>query len=365
MTRLLPGIGNMGGFRKKVNPRTKATIGLVLMSTGKESEWPDELDTIQGIYTYYGDNRKPGTGLHETPKKGNEELRRIFELAHGSAEDRRKCPVILIFQSGGRDHDAIFKGIAVPGAKNLTAGEDLVAVWASEKGKRYQNYKAIFTILDCGVIDGNWVRDIFRTKELDFDDNRTPKALKKWIEKGEYHPLISEPIKVIRSVEEQTPPSGIHKDLIDELIRTFQDDPYGFEEVAAGLWELSINVDMKIDLTRKWRDGGRDAVGYLVIGSTIDPLKINFALEAKCYKTSRVGVKEMSRLISRIKHREFGVMVTTSVVDAQAYSEVKEDGHPVVVLAGRDLAEILIKKGINSKEKLSLWIETLDIKRLT
>jgi Restriction endonuclease len=40
-----------------------------------------------------------------------------------------------------------------------------------------------------------------------------------------------------------------------------------------------------------------------------------------------VGVKELARLISRIKHREFGVLVTTSYVNEQAYREVRDDGH--------------------------------------
>jgi hypothetical protein len=33
------------------------------------------------------------------------------------------------------------------------------------------------------------------------------------------------------------------------------------------------------------------------------------------------GVREMSRLISRLRHRQFGVLVTTSYVDNQAYRE--------------------------------------------
>ncbi|MCP1762460.1 O-acetyl-ADP-ribose deacetylase (regulator of RNase III) [Bradyrhizobium japonicum] len=36
-------------------------------------------------------------------------------------------------------------------------------------------------------------------------------------------------------------------------------------------------------------------------------------LEAKCYGSGNsVGVREMSRLISRLRHRQFGVLVTTS-----------------------------------------------------
>ena len=66
-----------------------------------------------------------------------------------------------------------------------------------------------------------------------------------------------------------------------------------------------------------------------------------------------MGVREVSRLISRLRHRQFGVMVTTSVIARQAYEEVREDGHPVIFLCARDIAEILIEKGINTPDLVS------------
>ncbi|MGU3269043.1 restriction endonuclease [Pseudomonas paraeruginosa] len=66
-----------------------------------------------------------------------------------------------------------------------------------------------------------------------------------------------------------------------------------------------------------------------------------------------MGVKEVSRLISRIRHRQFGVSVTTSIVARQAYEEVREDRHPIVFIAGRDISEILIANGFNTVERVS------------
>ena len=77
-----------------------------------------------------------------------------------------------------------------------------------------------------------------------------------------------------------------------------------------------------------WRDGGRDAVGEYLLGPHADPVAVEFALEAKCYApTTGVGVRETSRLISRLRHRQFGVLLTTSHLDAQAHREIREDGH--------------------------------------
>jgi Restriction endonuclease len=113
-----------------------------------------------------------------------------------------------------------------------------------------------------------------------------------------------------------------------------------------GISRSQPNVD-RIDVTRPWRDGGRDAVGDYLLGPRSDPVAVEFALEAKCYApTNSVGVRETSRLISRRRHRQFAVLVTTSYIHAQAYQEIREDGHPVVIPAGRDLVSMLKSSGI-------------------
>lgn len=68
------------------------------------------------------------------------------------------------------------------------------------------------------------------------------------------------------------------------------------------------NHFVDFNLTRPWRDGGRDAVGYYSINSGG---KVNAPLKIDC-----VGVKQMSRLISRIRYKQFGVLITSSYVDS-------------------------------------------------
>lgn len=73
-------------------------------------------------------------------------------------------------------------------------------------------------------------------------------------------------------------------------------------------------------------------------------------MEAKCYApVNSVGIRETSRLISRLRHRQFGVLVTTSYVHAQAYREIREVGHSVVVLGGRDVVDILKVAGLDDQ----------------
>ena len=66
--RLL-GVGNVGGFRR-VGP-WEAPHFVVLYSSLENQDWPDSIDEATGVLTYYGDNRKAGRGLLDTPLKGN------------------------------------------------------------------------------------------------------------------------------------------------------------------------------------------------------------------------------------------------------------------------------------------------------
>ena len=64
----------------------------------------------------------------------------------------------------------------------------------------------------------------------------------------------------------------------------------------------------------------------------------------------------VSRLISRIKHRQFGVFVTTAFIAQQAYQEVREDEHPVVFLAGRDIVTLLKRMGMTDPQTLNTYL---------
>lgn len=115
------------------------------------------------------------------------------------------------------------------------------------------------------------------------------------------------------------------------------------------------------DLTRHYVDGGRDATGKFSIGTENNSIYVDYALEAKCYAINNaVGVKEVSRLISRIRYRQFGILVTTSYVHRQAYKEISEDGHPIIILSARDLIEILKRNGYGTDNTVKQWLVSLE-----
>ncbi|MEN9692526.1 MAG: hypothetical protein RLZZ330_170, partial [Actinomycetota bacterium] len=199
-------------------------------------------------------------------KKGNAILRNAFQFSHGTAEDRLKCPIFLIFEGTGERHDVKFLGLAVPGASHLQLDEDLIALWRVSNGVRFQNYRSIFTILDIGKIDGNWIRTIAKNKAIDWTDERIPKPLKAWVNKRSYSPLVTEHLKETRSRENQVPSNSLEKSLVEAIHEYCGEDDFLFEAVALEIWKISVGLPVNADLTKRYRDGGRDAVGTILIG---------------------------------------------------------------------------------------------------
>lgn len=351
-------VGNSGGFRKCMKvidgKKTKETAYVCIYTTGEELEWRDELDRTLGRFTYWGDNRKAGSPLTKTKFGGNDFLQDIFsKLALGL---RKQIAPVFVFQKYcGRD--VMFSGLAVPGDRRLNPQDALVSVWAQNNDGRYQNYKATFTILDVSHIDPRWLDDL--EQGAGYLSKYAPKVWLEWIEKGRYNPLITEKNPILyRKANEQLPArDSLEYSMLDHIISTFN-DPYDFEQFACKLVQIMDSNIVSIEQTRRTRDGGRDAVGKYRVGSAAGGIELEFALEAKKYNLKNsVGVKETSRLISRIKHRQFGIFVTTSFVGDQAYKEIIEDQQPIVVISGKDIVDILISAGINSIDLLNDWLE--------
>jgi hypothetical protein len=357
ISKLLPGSGNMGGFR--VSGRGEQKNWVVLFTTGEDRDWPDTLDLSTGRFVYYGDNKTPGHELHDTRAGGNRVLRHAFARLHADQDPRSGIAPFLVFKkqaTTGGARSVQFKGLAVPGFPGIFATEDLVAVWKSSGGQRFQNYRSVFTILDVPVVRRDWINDLAAGNLV------TPNAPKAWTDlltAGKYRPLVAEPTTVIRTIEQQSPDTPLKASLLGCVWQHFKEAPIAFEAFAARIFQMTDPRVIIDEITRGVVDGGRDALGRYLLGLGEDPVYAEFSLEAKCYRPgldgeipNSVGVKEVSRLVSRIRHRQFGVLVTTSVVGRQAYEEVREDRHPIIFISGRDIAEILIRNGYNSVESI-------------
>ena len=346
-------VGVMGGFRpKKTKTGNKRIAYIVLESTNRHPDWLDYIDYESGIIQYYGDNREPGRELHDTKKGGNKILKEVFEsLQNGK---RNEIPPFFYFETE-KGRNRRFVGLLVPGSDKIKQEEMLTAIWRMKNGERYQNYKAMFTILDAGNISRIWINDLLNGKG--YISNNAPAAWKKWVDSGVYTPLCAnDSVLNYRTPDQQLPNSDADLQKL-KCIYDYFDNPYEFEECAMKIAQLMDSNIHDLKHTRFTRDGGRDATGLYRIGKYCDGVDVEFALEAKRYATDdSVGVKEVSRLISRLRHRQFGILVTTSFVGLQAYQEIKEDGHPVIIISGADILKILYESGIKTKTEIKNWL---------
>jgi hypothetical protein len=346
-------VSNSGGFRYRGAIDRLEMV--VLTTTLAEPDWPDAMDRETGVFTYFGDNRRPGRALHETPRKGNALLARIFEDAHAGAEGRAQVPPVLVFANTGEWRDVEFLGLAVPGTVDLRATEDLVAVWKLAEGRRFQNYRARFTILDAGEVSRVWLESLIAGAPV---AEFAPDAWRQWVGTGRLRPLASTRALEHRGKAEQLPADAEGRAMIAAIHGAFCDRPHDFEHCAAALARLMLPDVAFLDVTRPSRDGGRDAIGKLRIGTGPGAILADFALEAKCYgPANSVGVRELSRLISRLRHRQFGVLITTSWVDGQAYKEIKEDQHPIIIMSAADIVAVLKAHGFAEAAAVRRWVE--------
>lgn len=173
--------GNMGGFRIRGSVLADKVALVVLFTTFRDSDWPDALDEATGRFTYYGDNKSPGRQLHDTPKWGNEILRRCFDAIHVNPPRRMRVPPFFVFSKAEPGRSARFHGLAVPGAVGLTESEDLVALWKTHGSQRFQNYRAVFTILDAPRISRTWIDSAVAGKA---HVPEAPGAWTQWVETG-------------------------------------------------------------------------------------------------------------------------------------------------------------------------------------
>jgi hypothetical protein len=351
IARLLP-VGTLGGFRYKGSRQAPRLV--VLYTSGTEADWPDELDLTTGTFTYYGDNRQPGKELHDSPRGGNIILRETFDLAHGDAGARCKVAPYFLFSKAGRGRDVIFRGVLAPGAAELTADEDLVAVWRSRRGMRFQNYRAKFTVLDIATAPRAWLTDALAGDPLSAS---CPPPWRRWVTGRHYQAMISTRIEY-RTPHDQQPQDQAGRQILDRIYAHFAPRPTDFEQFAAQLWQMADGHVGTYEVTRATADGGRDAIGDFLIGPAADPVRVTFALEAKLYDPAGggVGVKEVSRLISRLRHRQFGILVTTGYVAPQAYREIRTDQQPIVVLSGVDIVDLLRQKGYATPADVTRWL---------
>ena len=68
-------------------------------------------------------------------------------------------------------------------------------------------------------------------------------------------------------------------------------------------------------------------------------------------------LRDVKKAGTEIAYGESLIAVTTSFLAEQAYKEIKDDGHPVWVLSGRDIVELLGANGITTVADVADWLD--------
>jgi len=185
------GIQAVAGFRPKSRHDIKETDILkcafcVIYTTYQEDEWPDHMDFNSGIFTYYGDNKEPGTEINDKKRFGNLFLEYLFENLHKNL--RNKIQPVLCFEKVKIKKQGSFMrflGLAAPGGHGISYDDDLVPEWRTKDNKKFENYRAKFTIIDEPIIQRSWLEDMVNGIQS-FESVHCPTLWKKWIETGQY-----------------------------------------------------------------------------------------------------------------------------------------------------------------------------------
>jgi hypothetical protein len=358
------GINNTSGFRPKSKARGKTDITAsafcVLVTNFGESEWPDSIDRENGVFTYYGDNRSAEKLLHDTVVGGNRLLEKTFGQLH--AGERGLVPPFLGFEKikAAKGTHMRFLGLLCPGAPSLSGLEDLVAVWRMHGDLRFQNYRAVFTILKAGTVPHDWLEDLVLGVAPTVSSH-CPRAWRTWVESGRYSPLQCTRAQQPRTRAEQMPRTPEELRLLQRVFDELT--PREFEFLGAALLPMIDERFVDLAVTKAVRDGGRDVLAKYRVGHDSHQVLLEACLEAKRWRLdSAVGVKPMMRLLSRLKHRDLGVFVTSSFFETQVQRELIEDRHPVLLVSGGDIARILTRGelgGPGGSGRLEAWLERI------
>ncbi len=356
------GINNTSGFRPKSKNGGSTDIlncaFCILVTTFGETEWPDTLDRQNGIFTYYGDNRSPGRPIAQTAVGGNRLLEDVFSRLH--VGKREEIPPFLCFEKYKMDVGAQmrFLGLACPGGVGFSAFDDLVAVWRVKGDVRFQNYRAVFTLLREETLSRDWLNDLVSGLPGQ-DSPHCPQSWRRWVQTGAYTPLMCARQIAPRSRQQQLPHSDREWKILRHIRETLTDRE--FEFFAAELVRIMDDRFVNLTVTRAVRDGGRDVVGGYRVGHDSHQVLLSVYVEAKQWDPkSAVGVKPMMRLLARLKHRDVGVFVTTSYFETQVQQELIEDQHPVLLVSGGDIVRLLIRAeldDLSSDGKLEPWLK--------
>lgn len=350
--------------------RPAILIGINPHKAGSDwTPWHDEIDPRNGFVRYYGDN-KPGLRQNPDQTSGNRAILDQFDLsASNLPEDRQRACPLLFFESVIQNNRSKgyrrFRGVGL-----VDRAERVVQV--DRHGRPFVNYRydcaLISLAAENNLLDWTWIaarRD--PSKTLTESSAFAPSAWRRWVERGsDSLDQVRQRLLTYRTLTEadQRPVPGSTADsALRATLDFYADLPKSrFEAVAervaqasfehAGLYRLGW-------VSRGSGDRGIDFVGRLDLGGSAVPLRIVVAGQAKC-EAGASGVADLSRLAAKLNRGWVGVFVTTGYFSLPAQRELQDDGYPILLIAGRQVGEVIARESIQAGVSVKSYLEEID-----
>jgi hypothetical protein len=242
-------------------------------------------------------------------------------------------------------------------------------------GNAFANYEfecAVLTMKHEGeLVDWSWI-SARRNSAIDNDHalRTAPRAWKQWVKHGEAAlPRVRRRLlrRTVTPTSAQTPAPGSSDAAVLQKIHEHYDKrQVYFESLAAAIAERIVAPSgggyTTHGVTRGSGDFGIDLIAQLDIGHGFYRAPLVVLGQAKCVTPgSQTSAKDLARTVARLRRGWLGVFVTKGVFTERAQLEVFEDGYPLVMIPGLQVAatvrEMLHESGHSN---LSALLERFD-----
>ena len=310
--------------------------------------WMDVIDEDRGYAHYHGDNRHP----HRAPQdaRGNRQFMAVVEQ-YSDPTLRNAAPPVLLFEDHVVDNRTKgfrrFSGFGVPTNVHVQAQ-------ASQEG-HFANLAIELTLfgLDAeqGLFDWSWIDDR-RDGLLKLSDanRRAPKSWQTWVQGGAYE-LDRVRRNVLRtrvlSPTDQRDLTVDDRAILERVHTHYSSSPHHFEGLASFVAQHLLGTKCTRGwVTRRSGDGGIDFVSRLEVGTGFSTASLVVLGQAKVLHPERgtVSGSDLARVTARLQRGWLGVFVTTGTFTKQAQVELDVDGYPIVLVNGKQLAQVLQKE---------------------
>ena len=323
--------------------------------------WMDVIDADRGYALYHGDNRHP----HRAPQdaRGNRQFMAVVEQ-YSDPTLRNAAPPVLLFEDHVVDNRTKgfrrFSGFGVPTNVHVQAQ-------ASQEG-HFANLAIELTLfgLDAeqGLFDWSWIDDR-RDGLLKLSDanRRAPKSWQTWVQGGAYE-LDRVRRNVLRTrVLSPTDQRDLKVDdraILERVHTHYSSSPHHFEGLASFVAQHLLGTKCTRGwVTRRSGDGGIDFVNRLEVGTGFSTASLVVLGQAKVLHPERgtVSGSDLARVTARLQRGWLGVFVTTGTFTKQAQVELDVDGYPIVLVNGKQLAQVLQKEMAETGLGLEMILE--------